>query len=704
MQPGSALRPSDLDHLSRSGIDAALAERALLRRVDSATGADIVCRKGTGDYSGIAIPYMCPRTNRVRDYRLRRDNPEMEWSNGVLKPRDKYLAPPGRGNMFYFVPGTEVSWLEDSTLPILIVEGEKKAIAASALARLRADRSRWLTVGLSGVWNWRGKTGRTEGSHGGWADVKGTISDWDTVVWQRREVTILFDSNVHTNESVAIARRMLAQELRSRGAIVRFVDIPADAGINGVDDLVGAWGSDRVLDLIQSSAYDPQERKKPLVLTEIGNAERFVEAYRGDVHFCQQSWLVWDGTRFAPDEDKKVERYAKATIRQLHSDALAIEDKETREATVKFAMRSESDHGIRALLSRAAAEEGVTIGADDLDTDPWLLNVLNGTIDLRTGDLRPHSREDLISKVAPVRFDPDALCPRWMEFLAQVFEPHPDAIPFVQRGFGYSLTGIIREECFFLLHGIGRNGKGTLLKTAQAVLGGDYSSTADFSTFIATRDDRGPRDDVANMRGRRFVVSQEMREGAPLAEATVKWLTGGDRVRARNLYERSSEWLPEHKLWLAANRRPVIKGTDPGIWSRIRLLPFDVSFEGREDRGLKAALLDELPGILAWAVQGCLEWQRHGLGTCESVQSATAEYRIESDQLARFIEDCCIVVATAQARARKLYECYRSWADRGGEEAVTEKTFGLNLIERNFRKEHTKSGNLYVGIGLRGEG
>jgi putative DNA primase/helicase len=328
----------------------------------------------------------------------------------------------------------------------------------------------------------------------------------------------------------------------------------------------------------------------------------------------------------------------------------------------------------------------------------------NGTIDLRTGELRPHSRDDLISKVAPVCFDPDARCPRWIEFLAQVFEPHPDAIPFVQRGFGYSLTGIIREECFFLLHGIGRNGKGTLLKTAQAMLGGDYSSTADFSTFIATRDDRGPRDDVANMRGRRFVVSQEMREGAPLAEATVKWLTGGDRVRARNLYERSSEWLPEHKLWLAANRRPVIKGTDPGIWSRIRLLPFDVSFEGREDRGLKAALLDELPGILTWAVQGCLEWQRYGLGTCESVQSATAEYRTESDQLARFIDDCCIVVAHAQARARKLYECYRSWADRGGEESVTEKTFGLNLIERNFRKEHTKNGNLYVGIGLRGEG
>jgi putative DNA primase/helicase len=708
--PGSALRASDLDQLALSGINAAATERALLRRVDSATGAAVVGRNGAGDFGGITFPYMWPGTNDVREYRLRRDTPEMEWSHGVLKPRGKYLSPPGRSNMLYFVPGTEKLWLADSALPILIVEGEKKAIAAAELAWLKsgdaADRPRWLTMALPGVWNFRGKTGRTEGPHGGWSDIKGTISDFNSIEWQGRQATILFDSNVNTNEDVGRARNALAKELRNRGAHVFFVDIPPDAEVNGVDDLIGAWGSDRVLDLITTATYDPQDRKGPLVLTEIGNAERFVETYRGDAHFHQQAneWLVWDGTRFAPDETKKVERYAKATIRQLQSDALAIEDKETREAALKFALRSESDHGVHALLSRAAAEEGITIGANDLDTDPWLLNVLNGTIDLRTGELRPHSRDDLLSKVAPVRFDPDALCARWTGFLGEVFQPHPDAIPFVQRAIGYSLTGDIREECLLLLHGTGRNGKGTFLKTVQTMLGGDYVSTADFSTFIAARDDRGPRDDVANMRGRRLVVSQEVREGAPLAEATVKWLTGGDRVRARNLYERSSEWLPEFKLWLAVNRRPVIKGTDPGIWSRIRLLPFDVSFEGREDRGLKAALLDELPGILTWAVLGCLEWQRHGLGTCESVQSATAEYRTESDQLARFIEDCCIVLPTAQARARKLYECYRSWADRGGEEAVTEKTFGLNLIERNFGKEHTKNGNLYVGIGLRGEG
>jgi putative DNA primase/helicase len=705
---GSALLPSDLDDLSRSGIDAALAERALLRRVDSETGGLIVGRNGSGDYAGIAIPNIRPGTNSVREYRLRRDRPEMEWSHGVLKPRGKYLSPPGRGNMVYFVPGTEESWLHDATLPILILEGEKKAIAASALAWFEAGdaatRPCWLTVALTGVWNWRGKTGRIAGIRGGWDEIVGPIRDLELVVWEGRQATILFDANVSSNESVATARRLLAQELRARGAVVHFVDIPVDAGVNGVDDLIGVWGSDRVHDLIRTGAYDPLARAKAEapVLSEIGNAERFAEAYRRDVHYCHQksSWLVWDGTRFAEDKTKTVERYAKATIRQLSRDALTIEDKEARAAALNFALRSETDHGIRALLSRAAAEEGVAIVDDDLDADPYLFNVANGTIDLHTGELCPHSRDDLISKIAPVHFDSDARCPRWIQFLEEVFEPHPDAIAFVQRAVGYSLTGDIREECLLLLHGTGRNGKGTLLKTLQTTLG-DYASTADFSTFIAMRDDRGPRDDVANMRGRRFVVSQEVREGAPLAEATVKWLTGGDKVRARNLYERSSEWLPSHKLWLAVNRKPIIRGTDAGIWSRIRLVPFSVSFEGREDKTLKAILLNELPGILAWAVRGCLDWERNGLRTCESVQSATAEYRTESDQLARFIEEHCITLPTAQCPARKLYEAYRWWADKGGEETISQTAFGLNIAERGFIKDHTKNGNVYRGVGLR---
>ncbi|HMF50546.1 MAG TPA: phage/plasmid primase, P4 family [Candidatus Saccharimonadales bacterium] len=593
-------------------------------------------------------------------------------------------------------------------LKIIITEGEKKCLALESLAwhgrSDAADGPRWLPMAVSGVWSWRGKTGRVQDpSGGGWLRVTGPLPEFDSIAWQGRQIVILFDSNVSTNEDVARARSAFGKELCDRGAVVSFVDIPADAGVNGVDDLLGAWGKDRVIALIETGAYDPQAESKSQapILSEIGNAERFANMYRGEALYCHslKSWFVWDQTRFAPDEDAKVERFAKKIVRQLCHDALALDDKDTREATIKFALRSESDHGIRSLLNRAAAEDGIPIRVNDLDTDGWLLNVQNGTINLHTGKLGPHNPQELISKLAPVGFDPTASCPRWLQFLKEIFEPHPDLLDFVQKAVGYSITGDVREECLFILNGTGRNGKGTFIGTLQAMLG-DYGSTADFSTFISARDDRGPRDDVANMRGRRLVVSQEVREGAPLAEALIKWLTGGDLVRARNLYERSVEWRPTHHLWLAVNRKPIIHGTDTGIWSRIRLVPFSVSFDGCEDKTLKAKLLDELPGILAWAVEGCLLWQRDGLGTCKSVQSATSEYRAESDQLARFIEECCMTGPYVSAKARALYERYRRWADQSGEEIATETSFGLNLRERGFEKKHTSAGKTYSGIGL----
>ena len=244
-----------------------------------------------------------------------------------------------------------------------------------------------------------------------------------------------------------------------------------------------------------------------------------------------RSWLVWDDARYAPDQDAEVERLAKNSVRKFAHTALSIENDKDRSAAVSFAVASERDHAIKALLGRAAAEVPVSI--DDLDTDLFAVNTLTGTVDLRTGQLRPHRRDDLITKLAPVLYDPMAECSRWLRFLDEVFNEDADVIEFIQRAAGYALTGDGREECLLLLYGVGRNGKGTFLKTLQAALG-DYAYTCDFSTFVSARNDRSPRDDIANMRGKRFVVSQEPSEGAVLAESTIKWLTGNDRVRARN--------------------------------------------------------------------------------------------------------------------------------------------------------------------------
>jgi putative DNA primase/helicase len=437
-------------------------------------------------------------------------------------------------------------------------------------------------------------------------------------------------------------------------------------------------------------------------LTELGNAERFAAQHAANVRFCYdwRAWLVWDSIRWKRDSGAEIRRLAKETIRSIYSEAGKYASEAQRAAAANWAKRSESAAAIEAMLKLAQSEEGIPVSPEDLDSGRWLLNVSNGTINLRSGDLQPHRREDLISKLAPVEFDATATCPRWKRFLVEVFECHPDVIPFIQRAIGYTLTGDTREECLFLLHGGGRNGKGTLLRTLMLKLG-DYAGTADFSTFVQRRDDAGPRDDIANMRGKRLVSAQESREGAALAESLLKWLTGGDLVRARRLYENSTEFDPNWKIWLATNHRPIIRGLDAAVWSRIKLVPFAVSFEGREDRTLKTVLTDELPGILNWAIEGCLRWQAAGLEFPESVLSATSEYRNESDQIGRFVDEVCIVGEFASGKGRVLYDAYRQWAGSSGEEPTTEVTFCRRLVEHGFSKRKTKTGVMWEGIGLR---
>jgi len=424
-------------------------------------------------------------------------------------------------------------------------------------------------------------------------------------------------------------------------------------------------------------------------LTDLGNAQRLVQRHGLDILWCEdwRTWLVFDGRCWVRDNKQAVRAFAHDTVRAIYQEASQHTDPNHRKGLADHARRSENRQRIEAMISEARPMRACTPG--QFDQDRWLLNVQNGTLDLRTGELRPHLREDLITKVSDVEYDPEAKCLRWKRILKEVFAPHPDIAPFIQRAVGYSLTGDTREECLFLLHGTGRNGKGTFIRTVAEILG-DHAGTADFSAFISKRDD-GPRDDIASMRGKRLISAQESREGAAFSEAILKWLTGGDRVRARALYENSSEFDPAFKIWLATNHKPVIRGTDPAIWSRIKLIPFEVSFEGREDKCLKEELKQELPGILAWAVRGCLRWQKDGLRFPESVRNATTEYRNESDQVGRFLDEQCNLDAAlnAKTKASKLYLEYQSWCDRNGEEKLTATAFGRQLTERGKRKKNT---------------
>jgi putative DNA primase/helicase len=433
--------------------------------------------------------------------------------------------------------------------------------------------------------------------------------------------------------------------------------------------------------------------------TQLGNARRLVQQHGDRIRYVHpwRRWLVYGGGRWAPDDTGKLERLAKQTVLNIVQEAIAADADAERQELLKWAARSQSLAQIRAMIDLAASEPGIPILPDQLDADPWLLNVENGTLDLRTGALRPHDAADLITKISPVTWDPDSEAPTWRAFLDQILPGDPQLLGFLQRAIGYSLTGDTGEQVLFFLHGRGCNGKSTLLETLRALLG-DYGLQADVGTFLERRRD-GASNDLARLRSARFVAAIEASEGQRLAEGLVKQLTGGDTISARMLYSEYFEYRPQFKLWLAANHKPVIRGTDHAIWRRIRLVPFMVTIaEAERDPELPAKLRSELPGVLRWAVEGCLSWRRRGLGTPPAVHTATESYRLEMDVLAAFLDECCEVGPSLKAPATPLYEAYRRWCDRNGERAVSQRAFGEALGERAFVR--VKS-SCYAWHGLR---
>ena len=439
--------------------------------------------------------------------------------------------------------------------------------------------------------------------------------------------------------------------------------------------------------------------------TELGNAERLVAKHGESMRYCgpRKSWYVWDGRRWARDETDQMSKWAKLTVRAMYAEASAIDDDKERDAFIRFARSSEKRTAIGAMIGLAESEPGVPILADDLDHGPYLLNVENGTIDLRTGELRAHDPHDLITKLTPVDYDADAECPTWISFISHIMGENEALISFLQLAIGYSLTGATDERALFIMHGGGQNGKSTLIETVMELLG-QYATKAAFSTFFAKRQE-GVRNDVARLHKARFVAASEIEQGRRLAEALVKELTGRDTIVARFLYQDEFDFVPEFKIWLAANHKPEIRGTDKGIWSRIRLIPFDVTIpDDQQDFDLPDKLKAELPGILRWALGGCIAWQSEGLGQPSEVAEATSRYRDEMDAVAEFISECCVLSPNAEAWASSLYPRYKQWCEGNGDRPMTHKMFGGRLTERGLKRKRSTGGrHRWLGIGLRAE-
>jgi putative DNA primase/helicase len=368
----------------------------------------------------------------------------------------------------------------------------------------------------------------------------------------------------------------------------------------------------------------------------------------------------------------------------------------------KFAGACLNSQRITAAMREAQPHLAIT--PDMLDADPWLLPFDNCTVDLRTGSPRPHRREDFITKLVRHRYTPEATCERFLTFLRRVV---PRLESYVQKAVGYSLTGITFEKAVFICYGGGNNGKTTLLATIKSVLGDDYAVLLQIDTLMVRAESNNTQADLADLRGARFVMTSETEEGQRLAEGKLKRITQGmGRIKAARKYENPIEFNESHKLWLDCNHKPVIRGADNAIWNRLHLIPFAVTIQEDEiDRDLASKLLTEAEGILAWAVAGAVRWYQEGLGKPEIVQFAGRQWRSDSDQFGRFIEECCITGEFAQTKARTLYAAYRRWAEDSGEKhLVTETSFGNTLTERGFNKKHTNQGTIYEGIGLRFDG
>jgi putative DNA primase/helicase len=416
----------------------------------------------------------------------------------------------------------------------------------------------------------------------------------------------------------------------------------------------------------------------------------------------ERGWHVWDGRRWAVDDKCiSVQGRAKETAIAIFDE---IRDSTDRDSRMQHAKRSQSKASIEAMIWLARSEPGIPARLTDFDRDGWLLNVGNGTLDLRTGLLRPHVREDLITNLVNITFNATAQAELWDAFLRRVLGRDDALYAYLRRFVGYLLIGDTSDQSLHFLYGLGANGKSVFCEVLMRLLG-DYAMSAS-PDMIMLRRHGGIPNDIARLRGIRAALMNETSQGSRFDEAKLKDLTGGDTLTARFLHQEFFDFRPTHRIVIRGNYKPAINGTDEGIWRRLRLVPFTVSIPPDEqDRDLLRKLEGELPGIMNWALQGCREWQEGGLNAPPIIAEAVRKYREESDTLGRFIVECCIARPLAQVKSSALYRQYQEFCEAAGERWLAAKDFPAEMERRGFdHKRGTGGTRLYLGVELRSEG
>ncbi|WP_423408047.1 phage/plasmid primase, P4 family [Heyndrickxia sp. MSNUG] len=440
-------------------------------------------------------------------------------------------------------------------------------------------------------------------------------------------------------------------------------------------------------------------------LTELGNAERIIFYHGENLRFCNElEWLIWNGKVWEEDSKREIEQIAAKTFRALYQESRTVDDESRQKQLYEWAKKCER-RSVR-INSILDARPMVSVKKTEFDAHKYLFNCDNGVIDLKTGKLLPHDRELLLTKISRISYNPEAECPNWTTFLNSIFKDSDgntnfELINFLQKAVGYTLTGDITEQVMFFLYGTGRNGKSTFINTIQTLLG-DYGRQTNSDTFIKKKNDTGINNDIARLDGARFVSAVESEDGQQLSESLVKQITGGEKMSARFLRQEFFEFTPEFKVFFTTNHKPIIRGSDEGIWRRIRLIPFTYTVPKEQiDKHLPEKIAAELPGILRWAVEGCLMWQKDGLGEPASVREATEGYRNEMDIIGPFFQEMCLINPLAKVEAKKLYDEYKRWCFDNGEIELKNRAFYRQLESRGFKKGNGAKNKIYFfGIGL----
>lgn len=456
-----------------------------------------------------------------------------------------------------------------------------------------------------------------------------------------------------------------------------------------------------------SSPTQREGQKKQIKLytfDDTGNAERFTDTFGESLryNYTAKNWMYYDGRRWCEDATGAVKRMTDEVVEEMRHGLAEYLDHapqddldEAEKQYVKHLKASRSSKSKIAMLKES--EHRVPITPDELDTHNSLLCVTNGVINLRTGELLPHDKKHLISKICYTEYTDKIDYPLWEKFLLEIFDGDRDLIRYIQKAVGYSLTGSTQEHCAFFLYGTGRNGKSTFVDTINGILG-DYAVNIQPETLMVKQaNSGGPTGDIARLKGARFVTTSEPNEGVRLNEGLLKQLTGGNKITASKKYENEFEFYPEFKLWMETNHKPVVRGTDVGIWSRIKLIPFTVQIpEDRIDKRLKHKLRQEMSGILKWAVDGCLLWQREGLKPPSTVEAASREYKNEMDVLAAFLDEC--TEQGGEVNSGDLFRAYAAWAKESNEFEMSATRFGREMGKRYEKRKYNTT--YYVGLSL----